>query len=70
MLRRRSYLAQQEGDHGQGRAVLHVESGPAATENSHLQINGKFTILGDGPTEDLDPREGAGAGTANDLLPS
>jgi hypothetical protein len=37
--------------------VLHVESGQTAAENSHLQVYGKFTILGDGPTEDLDPQK-------------
>jgi hypothetical protein len=50
--------------------VLHVESGPAAEENSHLQINGKFTILGDGPTEDLDPRRAPVPALLKNLLPS
>jgi len=50
--------------------VLHVESGPGAAENSHLRVNGKFTILGDGPTEDLDPPEAPVPALLKNLLPS
>ena len=50
--------------------MLHVESGPGAAENSHLRVNGKFTILGDGPTEDLDPRRAPVPALLKNLLPS
>jgi hypothetical protein len=50
--------------------VPHVEKGPAAAENSHLQVNGKFTILEDGPTEDLDPRRAPVPVVLKTLLPS
>ena len=47
--------------------LLHVKNGAAAAENSHLQVNGKFTILEMCRRKTLTP-EGAGAGTANDLV--
>jgi hypothetical protein len=50
--------------------VLQLESGTATAENSYLQVNGKFTILGYGPTEDLDPRKAPVPALLKNQLPS